>query len=162
MRNMRWVHVVLNYRYMLIIKIVANIYLALKICRLKKFWESHQLFWACPGRGLIYLSIIKGNTVVNHCACAFFLAVRARFSHMSNQQDSWCFFCFPMTFWLMGEGGGKGKIDPLTHNQHLSAVFSSLGWKSHVVIYWPWFRISSFAGICFWEIYKTSQSLVLW
>lgn len=59
--------------------------------------------------------------------------------------------------------GGKGKIDPLTHNRHLSAVLSSLGWKSHVVIYWPWFRIlSSFAGICFWEIYKTSQSLVLW
>ena len=26
----------LNYRYMIIIKIVANIYLALKICRLKK------------------------------------------------------------------------------------------------------------------------------
>ena len=105
MRNMRWVHVVLNYGYMIIIKIVANIYLALKICRLKKFWESHQLFWACHGRGLIYLSIIKGNTVVNHCACAFFLAVRARFSHMSNQQDSWCFFCFPMKFWLVGEEG---------------------------------------------------------
>lgn len=114
MRNMRWVHVVLNYRYMLIIKIVANIYLALKICRLKKFWESHQLFWACHGRGLIYLSIIKGNTVVNHCACAFFLAVRARFSHMSNQQDSWCFFCFPMTFWFMGEGGEGQNWSPRT------------------------------------------------
>lgn len=114
MRNMRWVHVVLNYRYMLIIKIVANIYLALKICRLKKFWESHQFFWACHGRGLIYLSIIKGNTVVNHCACAFFLAVRARFSHMSNQQDSWCFFCFPMTFWLMGEGGEGQNWSPRT------------------------------------------------
>ena len=132
---MRWVHVVLNYRYMIIIKIVANIYLALKICRLKKFWESHQLFWACHGRGLIYLSIIiKGNTVVNHCACAFFLAVRARFSHMSNQQDSWCFFCFPMTFWLMGEGG-KGKIGGL--RARMIPWFFGHFWKcSEVVEFW--------------------------
>lgn len=130
MRNMRWVHVVLNYRYMLIIKIVANIYLALKICRLKKFWESDQLFWACPGRGLIYLSIIKGNTVVNHCACAFFLAVRARFSHMSNQQDSWCFFCFPMTFWLMGEGGEGQNWSPHTQPTFKCCVFK------------PWVKVS--------------------
>ena len=161
MRNMRWVHVVLNYRYMLIIKIVANIYLALKICRLKKFWESDQLFWACPGRGLIYLSIIKGNTVVNHCACAFFwLSEQGSLTWVTNKTAD-VSFVFLWHFGSWGRGG-KGKIDPLTHNRHLSAVFSSLGWKSHVVIYWPWFRISSFAGICFWEIYKTSQSLVLW
>lgn len=130
MRNMRWVHVVLNYRYMLIIKIVANIYLALKICRLKKFWESHQLFWACPGRGLIYLSIIKGNTVVNHCACAFFwLSEQGSLTWVTNKTAD-VSFVFLWHFGSWGRGGEGQNWSPHTQPTFKCCVFK------------PWVKVS--------------------
>ena len=113
MRNMRWVHVVLDCRYMIMIKIVANIYLALKICRLKKFSESHQLFWACHWRVwyTCQLSRVTQWSTIVH-VLFFWLSELGSLTWVTNMTAD-VSFVFLWNFGLWERRGGGAKLIPL-------------------------------------------------